>query len=392
MIAELSQMTKDQAVREFTSLIPDLAAAEKRRSDAENERNALKEKAQGYIAHIHALDPDTNQLGDVVDVQSDWELVTEDTAGLIQFLQQFQGIPGFDNLITISVNKTALKNMIQQNGILSSGKYVLPPIFAGMGVELHPTTKYRWRWQQLIAPASASEAREEVTEQAKGLFGDTLYLNLETTSYAGEPVQITLLDANGTPLLDTLVKNQEFQMDTRAMAAHGITPSHLKDERTFAEIGPEFLPMIAGKTVVGYNTTFIRLTLERTCEAYDLTMPEVNWVSAMNLYRNWRYGYSGKHDKLAFAAADQGIRDEGDTDTFISRVEMTRQLVRVMAGLPPVKVDEPDTPATTQSEGTAEDKTADKSSVKTSAKKPKKTKKTEPKEGHSTSPVNDIPF
>ena len=85
-----------------------------------------------------------------------------------------------------------------------------------------------------------------------------VYLDLETTGLtpADEVVAIGILDAQGAPLLDTLVRPQGLTAWPEAQRLHGISPDDVATAPTWAELVPEIEAAVQDRHVVIYNAAF----------------------------------------------------------------------------------------------------------------------------------------
>ena len=82
-------------------------------------------------------------------------------------------------------------------------------------------------------------------------------LGTETTGLSSEDeiLEISIIDLDGKPLLNTLVK-PICDIEPDAEAIHGISASMLENEPTFADVYPKIMEAIAGKQICIYNKRF----------------------------------------------------------------------------------------------------------------------------------------
>lgn len=185
-----------------------------------------------------------------------------------------------------------------------------------------------------------------------------VFLDTETTALDGEVCEIAVVDADGTVLLDSLVRPQgAFHPD--ATAVHGIDAETVKDAPTFEEIWERLRSVIEGRLVVVYNAQFDRGRLIRSAwdgngtrlacfdEVFRYAgerdaMPDgpglPRWECAMKLYarffgeRNFARGGSYKWQKLEKAYGD--VVKEGERlNAHRARgdAEMCRRVVLALA-------------------------------------------------------------
>ncbi|RTZ48260.1 3'-5' exonuclease [Candidimonas sp. SYP-B2681] len=87
------------------------------------------------------------------------------------------------------------------------------------------------------------------------IFADTETTGLNRDG-ADEVLEIAIVDAEGTTLLNTLVRPVRNTAWPNAQAVHGISPQDVVNAPTWAELLPKIASICAGKTVVFYNAPF----------------------------------------------------------------------------------------------------------------------------------------
>lgn len=103
---------------------------------------------------------------------------------------------------------------------------------------------------------------------------DFVILDTETTGFdpGDEVVQIGIIDADGSELLDTLVKPEEPRlMPKRAEEVHGITMEMLANAPTLFELAQQIMNEIDDRLVICYNDQFDMRLIEQTSSKYDLS-------------------------------------------------------------------------------------------------------------------------
>jgi len=172
-------------------------------------------------------------------------------------------------------------------------------------------------WQ----PGPAQLRRQGVAARALELLGGgACVLDTETTGLGddAEVCEITILDASGTPLLDTLVCPTQ-PISAEATAIHGITDDMVAAAPAWPEVAEQFAAIVAGRTVVAYNASFDQRLLSQTHQRHGLTAPELTTACAMLLYASWhgewlegRYGrWQWRWIKLIEAARECGVLESG---------------------------------------------------------------------------------
>ncbi|NIE78361.1 3'-5' exonuclease [Pantoea sp. Ap-967] len=171
-----------------------------------------------------------------------------------------------------------------------------------------------WRWE----PGPAQLRRQSVAKQAKDLIGgECLTIDTETTGVGDddEVCEITILDVTGAPILDTLIRPTRPISDETS-AYNGITNAMLASAPSWPEVAEQYAAIVAGRTVVAYNTAFDVRLLRQTHERHGLTAPTFSTACAMLMYAAWHGEYDSNRDrwrwlKLIDAATECGVAEDG---------------------------------------------------------------------------------
>ena len=106
--------------------------------------------------------------------------------------------------------------------------------------------------------ATSIQARRQAIEKAKGyLAARPIFLDTETTGfeYPAEIVEITLIDHDGSTLLDSLVRPVR-PIPPDVIRVHGITNEMVREAPTWAELWPQVETILKGRPVGIYNADF----------------------------------------------------------------------------------------------------------------------------------------
>lgn len=118
-----------------------------------------------------------------------------------------------------------------------------------------------------------------------------IYLDTETTGLddADEIVDICLLEADGSVLLDSLVKPTR-NISTAATAVHGLRDADLASAPNWAEVWPQVRAALDGRRVAVYNAAFDLKMMARSHRAHGLrwSYPDHDFVCVMLLYAQFR--------------------------------------------------------------------------------------------------------
>ncbi|MBV1843225.1 3'-5' exonuclease [Photobacterium ganghwense] len=181
---------------------------------------------------------------------------------------------------------------------------------------------------------------------ADWLATNCVILDTETTGLddQAEICEISIIDASGAVLLDTLVKPLR-PIPAEVIAIHGITNDMVADAPTWAEIYQDVLALLAGRCVVIYNASYdVRLMLQSTIFAgvdrndalalFKAIKPTV--CCAMLAYAEFYGDWVGNRDNyrwqcLVNAADQQGVVIEGKAHRALADCQTTLGVVRAMA-------------------------------------------------------------
>jgi len=166
--------------------------------------------------------------------------------------------------------------------------------------------------------AGAVEARERAIVWARAAVADSdiVFLDTETTGLDGtaEIVDIAVVDASGSILLDTLVRPVR-SIPLIASGIHGIRDADVAAAPTWTEVYPDLEDAIAGRRVVVYNASFDSRIVSQCCAASELAAPILAWQCAMLAFAEFcaEPGRSGgfKWHRLDLAASRFGIKPGG---------------------------------------------------------------------------------
>lgn len=174
-------------------------------------------------------------------------------------------------------------------------------------------------------------ARREVAQRMRSLLEDgCVILDLETTGLADsrvDIVEVAIIDAQGTPLLNTLVKPRG-PIPLEASRVNGIYDHDVADAPSFLEIYPRLLRHLAGQPVVAYNYTFERDILDICVGRYGLRLAIKEWACAMRDYT--KFTGTARYCKLTNACVQEGIV-VGEAHRALGDTLMTLELMRRMA-------------------------------------------------------------
>lgn len=124
----------------------------------------------------------------------------------------------------------------------------------------------------------------------------TFILDTETTGFAGEVIELAIIDLEGTPYY-----NGRFYpstpIDPQAQAVHGIMMSMLFSAPTFKAEYTKILAVLAQAEIhLMYNAAFDVARLTHTCTLYGLPVLPLHPVCLMQMNKKRKLG--GSHSAL----------------------------------------------------------------------------------------------
>lgn len=168
------------------------------------------------------------------------------------------------------------------------------------------------------------------------LEADPLILDTETTGLddQAEVIEISVIDARGEVLLDTLVR-PSGQIPAEASAIHGITNEDVATAPTWAEIHQRLVELVAGRLVIAYGADFDIRLIEQTAARYGLEWQRPETGCAMRLYAQRNGEWSDRRStwrwlKLGVAAEASGI-NTGGAHRALADCRMALGVIRAMS-------------------------------------------------------------
>jgi DNA polymerase-3 subunit epsilon len=168
---------------------------------------------------------------------------------------------------------------------------------------------------------------------------DFVILDTETTgfSHTSEVIQISIIDPQGQPLLDTLVKPLG-EIGAEAAAVNGLTIEKCAGAPTWAEIYPKFCEVVTGKTVVIFNRNFDLRIIKQTVRAYDLDEYDfwghenTSFECAMQWYSDWVGDWNYRQKRYTWQRLPGG--DHTALGDCLATLEVIKKMAAsVMAGM-----------------------------------------------------------
>lgn len=145
---------------------------------------------------------------------------------------------------------------------------------------------------------------------------ETYFLDTETTGLLGrysvgddEIVEVAIVDSDGRPVINTLVKPTLRQSWPEAQKIHGISPADVAAAPTLEELLPKIKSIVAGQEIViynaGFDTQFLPPDVFSTSKIECAMLAYAEHVGEWNPHRgNFRW------HKLSVAAAATGFPED----------------------------------------------------------------------------------
>ena len=180
--------------------------------------------------------------------------------------------------------------------------------------------------------------RRQAIQWAQNLMAHRFFvLDTETTGLgpSDEIVQIAILDGDGSPVLNQLIK-PTIPIPPVASAVHGIGDGDVVDAPSFKDIYIRLSALLAGQVVIAYNMDFDGRMLQQTAGRYGLPTVRIGKRDcAMKQYARFKglrhsNGRNYVWHKLGVALAQEGLQVAQAHDA-LGDARMTLALIRKMA-------------------------------------------------------------
>jgi DNA polymerase-3 subunit epsilon len=191
----------------------------------------------------------------------------------------------------------------------------------------------------MTIPVSPS-LRQRAIETARSVVNNRpVYLDTETTGLkqTDEIIEISIIDDDGKPLVETLVKpSQPIPAD--ATAIHGISNEEVKSARAWPIVWPEIRSALFGRMIVIYNAEFDLRMLQQSHARYRLPWKErLNTFDLLKLYAEFRGEWDARRNSYRYQSLDAAGKQCGielpNAHRSTADTLLTRALLHHLAGL-----------------------------------------------------------
>ncbi len=169
-------------------------------------------------------------------------------------------------------------------------------------------------------------SRWDAIRQAKTwLKRQPVYLDTETTGLGedAEVIEIAIVDADGCPLVNTLIRPQG-EVPPDASRVHGLTTAMLQGAPTWPEAWPQIQAAMAGRLVLIYNADYDVRLMQQTAARYGMAfeVPGAEFGDLLMLYsefkgqrapdgslRRWRLEQVGRELRIPIPNSHRALDD-----------------------------------------------------------------------------------
>lgn len=160
-----------------------------------------------------------------------------------------------------------------------------------------------------------SRAKSEAIQQAgEYLAQKPVYLDTETTGLdpTAEILEISIVDHDGSILLDTLVKPRG-KIDPGASRIHGITEEMLADAQEWDLVWPQVDSVLKGRYVGIYNLDFDVRMMQQSHQRHWLQwgQSQINFFCIMKLYAKFFGQWNSRQGNYRWQSLDNARRQCG---------------------------------------------------------------------------------
>lgn len=154
-------------------------------------------------------------------------------------------------------------------------------------------------------------ARHKAVQIASAILDlQPVYLDTETTGLDrdAEIVEISILDANGATLFESLVRPRQ-PIPADAIWIHGITNDMVQSAPTWPAIWPTVRSLLLGRTIAIYNAEYDLRLMQQSHSRYRLPWREqLKTFCIMKLYAEYRGEWDSKRRAYRYFSLDQACQ------------------------------------------------------------------------------------
>lgn len=279
------------------------------------------------------------------------KLLTTESGSVISLSQNTIDVSNYDIRMFWAVNIDLVRMCVLRN--TGKGKF-FGVLIGDNACSVHMSVEEAEKLHELLPGVEFKDERDQDALRKKRLSelaGDwlkqnCLILDTETTGLGDEAeiVEISVIDAQGNTLLNSLVKPSK-RIPAEATAIHGITDEMVAGAPTWDELHNRFVEIISNteQPLVIYNDSYDVRILNQAAFIYGLPpyftsgfirkrdQVHCAMLAYSEFYGDWdNYRYSFRWQKLTNAVQQCGLEVEG-AHRSLSDCQMTLQVLQFMA-------------------------------------------------------------
>lgn len=192
----------------------------------------------------------------------------------------------------------------------------------------------------MTQPITPSLRAAAIMKARSVLEKEPVYLDTETTGLGNddEIVEISVIDSNGIPLVETLVRPSR-PIPPDATRIHGITDAEVASARTWPSVWMDVRPALFGRLVVIYNQDFDLRMMAQSHARYRLPWKErINAFDLLKLYAEFRGEWDPVRRSYRYISLDAAGRQCGialpNAHRSTADTLLTRALLHYIAAQP----------------------------------------------------------
>ena len=165
----------------------------------------------------------------------------------------------------------------------------------------------------MVNPVTPTPRQRSIETARSVLANNPVYLDTETTGLnaSDEIIEISIIDDEGKPILETLVKPSQ-PIPASSTAIHGITNEDVQSARSWPIVWPEVRSALFGRLIVIYNAEFDLRMLQQSHARYRLPWKErFNSFDLLKLYSEFRGEWDPKRRSYRYHSLDSAGKQCG---------------------------------------------------------------------------------
>lgn len=177
-------------------------------------------------------------------------------------------------------------------------------------------------------------ARQQAIRRAREIVAlNPVYLDTETTGLDSQAqiVEISILDSDGSPRVDSLVR-PTIRIPREATAVHHLTDAQVSGAPTWAQLWPTVEQVLTGRVIAIYNAAYDHRLMQQSHAAHRLrwTWPPTSFACVMLLYAQYRGEWNARYGNYRWHKLEEAGAQCGLTLPNTHRAQADAQLARAV--------------------------------------------------------------